>query len=93
MVGSSQFLQQGQRDGRLFFLNTVDWLTLGDELINIRSHGATDRPLKEISESEKFFLKFISIAGVPLLVVVFGLVRFFLRRRAKRLVEAYGSVS
>ena len=91
VVGNSQFLQQGQRDARLFFLNTVDWLTLGEELINIRSHGATNRPLKEVSESEKFFLKFISIAGVPLLVVAFGLVRFFLRRRAKRLVEAYGS--
>ena len=93
VVGNSQFLQQGQQDGRLFFLNTVDWLTLGDELINIRSHGTTNRPLKEISESEKFFLKFISIAGVPILVVAFGLVRFFLRRRAKRLVEAYGSMS
>ena len=93
VVGNSQFLQQGRRDGQLFFLNTVDWLTLGEELINIRSHGATDRPLKEVSESEKFFLKFISIAGVPLLVVAFGLVRFFLRRRAKRLVEAYGSMS
>ena len=91
VVGNSQFLQQGQQDARLFFLNTVDWLTLGEELINIRSHGATNRPLKEVSESEKFFLKFISIAGVPLLVVAFGLVRFFLRRRAKRLVEAYGS--
>ena len=93
VVGNSQFLQQGQRDARLFFLNTVDWLTLGEELINIRSHGATNRPLKEVSESEKFFLKFISIAGVPLLVVAFGLVRFFLRRRAKRLIEAYGSAS
>ena len=93
VVGNSQFLQQSQRDGQLFFLNTVDWLTLGEELINIRSHGATNRPLKEISESEKFFLKFISIAGVPILVVAFGLVRFFLRRRAKRLVEAYGSMS
>ena len=93
VVGNSQFLQQGQRDAQLFFLNTVDWLTLGEELINIRSHGATNRPLKEVSESEKFFLKFISIAGVPLLVIAFGLVRFFLRRRAKRLVEAYGSVS
>jgi gliding-associated putative ABC transporter substrate-binding component GldG len=93
VVGNSQFLQQGQRDGQLFFLNTVDWLTLGEELINIRSHGATNRPLKEISESEKFFLKFISIAGVPLLVIAFGLVRFFLRRRAKRMVEAYGSMS
>ena len=93
VVGNSQFLQQGRRDGQLFFLNTVDWLTLGEELINIRSHGATERPLKEVSESEKFFLKFISIAGVPILVVAFGLVRFFLRRRAKRLVEAYGSMS
>jgi len=93
VVGNSQFLQQGQRDGQLFFLNTVDWLTLGEELINIRSHGATNRPLKEIAESEKFFLKFVSIAGVPLLVIAFGLVRFFLRRRAKRLVEAYGSAS
>ena len=93
VLGNSQFLQQGRPDGQLFFLNTVDWLTLGEELINIRSHGVTDRPLKEISESEKFFLKFISIAGVPLLVIAFGLVRFFLRRRAKRMVEAYGSVS
>ena len=93
VVGNSQFLQQGRRDGQLFFLNTVDWLTLGEELINIRSHGVTNRPLKEVSESEKFFLKFISIAGVPILVVAFGLVRFFLRRRAKRLVEAYGSMS
>ena len=93
VVGNSQFLQQGRRDGQLFFLNTVDWLTLGEELINIRSHGVTNRPLKEVSESEKFFLKFISIAGVPILVVAFGLVRFFLRRRAKRLVEAYGSIS
>ena len=93
VVGNSQFSQQGRRDGQLFFLNTVDWLTLGEELINIRSHGVTNRPLKEVSESEKFFLKFISIAGVPILVVAFGLVRFFLRRRAKRLVEAYGSMS
>ena len=93
VVGNSQFLQQGRPDGQLFFLNTVDWLTLGEELINIRSHGATEHPLKEISESEKFFLKFISIAGVPILVIAFGLVRFFLRRRAKRMVEAYGSVS
>ena len=93
VVGNSQFLQQGRPDGQLFFLNTVDWLTLGEELINIRSHGVTNRPLKEVSEGEKFFLKFISIAGVPILVVAFGLVRFFLRRRAKRLVEAYGSMS
>ena len=92
VVGNAQFLEQGRPDGQLFFLNTVDWLTLGEDLINIRSHGVTERPLKEVSESEKFFLKFVSIAGVPILVVAFGLIRFFLRRRAKRLVEAYGTM-
>jgi gliding-associated putative ABC transporter substrate-binding component GldG len=92
VVGNSRFVQQGRPGGEIFFLNTVDWLTLGEDLISIRSHGVTDRPLKEASESEKFFLKFLSIAGVPMLVVVFGLVRFLLRRRAKRLVEAYGMV-
>jgi gliding-associated putative ABC transporter substrate-binding component GldG len=89
VVGNARFLQQGGPDGQIFFFNTVDWLTFGEDLINIRSHGVTDRPLKEVSEGEKFFLKFLSIAGIPILVVAFGLVRFFLRRRAKQLVEAY----
>jgi gliding-associated putative ABC transporter substrate-binding component GldG len=92
VVGNSQFLAQGRPDGQIFFFNTIDWLTLGEDLISIRSHGVTDRPLKDIPESEKFFLKFLSIAGIPILVVAFGLVRYFLRRRAKRLIEAYGAV-
>jgi gliding-associated putative ABC transporter substrate-binding component GldG len=92
VVGNSRFLEQGRPDGQIFFLNTVDWLTLGEDLINIRSHGVTDRPLKEVSESEKFFLKFFSMAGIPILVVAFGLIRYFLKRRAKRLIEAYGAM-
>ena len=92
VVGNSQFLVQGRPDGQIFFFNTIDWLTLGEDLISIRSHGVTDRPLKEVSESEKFFLKFLSIAGIPILVVAVGLIRYFLRRRAKRLVEAYGAI-
>jgi gliding-associated putative ABC transporter substrate-binding component GldG len=92
VVGNSAFLQFGGQNERTFFFNTIDWLTLGDDLIHIRSHGVTDRPLKEVSESEKSFLKFVSIAGVPILVVALGLIRYLLRRRAKRLVEAYGTV-
>ena len=92
VVGTVQFLTQLRPDGVNFFLNTVDWLTLGDALIGIRSHTITDRPLREVSEIEKNFIKYLCIVGVPLLVVVFGLLRYFLKRRAKRFVETYGSV-
>lgn len=92
VVGNSKFLEQGRPDGQLFFLNTVDWLTLGEDLISIRSHAITDRPLREVSESEKTFIRFICVFGIPLIVIAFGLLRYFLRRRAKRLVEAYSTV-
>ena len=92
VVGTAQFLTQLRPDGVNFFLNTVDWLTLGDALIGIRSHTITDRPLREVSEIEKNFIKYLCIVGIPLLVVVFGLLRYFLKRRAKRFVETYGSV-
>ena len=92
VLGNSAFLQFSGRDEQNFFFNTIDWLTLGDDLIHIRSHGVTDRPLKEVSEGQKLFLKFANIAGVPIVVVAFGLIRYLLRRRAKRLVETYGTV-
>ena len=92
VVGTAQFLTQLRPDGINFFLNTVDWLTLGDALIGIRSHTITDRPLREVSEIEKNFIKYLCIVGVPLIVIVFGLLRYFLKRRAKRFVETYGSV-
>ena len=92
VVGTAQFLTQLRPDGVDFFLNTVDWLTLGDALIGIRSHTITDRPLREVSEIEKNFIRYLCTIGIPLLVVVFGLLRYSLKRRAKRLVETYGSV-
>jgi ABC-2 type transport system permease protein len=92
VVGTSQFLAQGRQDGQIFFLNAVDSLTLGEELIGIRSQNVTDRPLRETSDSEKLLLKFLVIGGIPVVVAIFGITRYFLRRRAKRLVEEYGRI-
>ena len=92
VVGNSKFLEQGRPGGPLFFLNAVDWLTLGEDLISIRSRAVTDRPLREVSESEKNFIRFICVFGIPLIVIAFGVLRYYLRRRAKRLVETYATV-
>ncbi|MFH1681738.1 MAG: Gldg family protein [Candidatus Eisenbacteria bacterium] len=61
---------------RVFLENAVDWLTLGDDLIEIRSRAAADRPLREVSEKGKALARFLAVFGVPILVVLFGLVRF-----------------
>ena len=88
VVGTAQFLTQMRPDGINFFFNTLDWLTLGDTLIGIRSHAITDRPLREASEIEKNFIKYLCTVGVSFLVIIFGLVRYSLKRRAKRIVES-----
>ncbi|MCY3740160.1 MAG: Gldg family protein [Candidatus Poribacteria bacterium] len=93
VVGNAQFLTQMRPDGVNFFLNTVDWLTLGDALIGIRSQTITNRPLRDASEIEKNLIKYLCIAGIPLIVIIFGLLRYFLKSRAKRMVETFSTRS
>ena len=91
VVGTSQFLTQLNRDSVDFLLNSLDWLTLGETLIGIRSYTITDRPIEDVSGLVKNFIKYSCMIGIPLLVVIIGLIRYLLRRRVKRLVGAYGS--
>lgn len=91
VVGTAQILTQLNSHSATFFLNCVDWLTLGETLIGIRSHTITNRPLKNVEGFEKNFIKYFCIIGIPLLVIIFGLVRYLLKRRVKRLVGTYGS--
>lgn len=91
VIGTAQILDRINEHGAKFFLNCVDWLTLGETLIGIRSHTITNRPLKETSGFEKKFIKYMCTIGIPLVVVLFGLIRYLLKRRVKRLVGTYGS--
>jgi ABC-type uncharacterized transport system involved in gliding motility auxiliary subunit len=88
VVGSSRFINNDIitqfQDNQVFLLNITDWLTLGEQLIGIRSRGATDRPIKETTEYTKTLIKFLNMFAVPILLILFGLVRFYLRRRKKR---------
>lgn len=86
VVGNSNFIKdsflQSSPDNLLFFQNLVDSLTLDQDLINIRSKGITDRPLKEISDGTKMFIRYANIFSLTILVIAFGVIRYFLRRRS-----------
>ncbi len=82
IVGDSDFVAQGGSNTLLFY-NMIDGLTLGDDLIEIRSKGVTDRPLSDLSNPEKDAIKWGITLGVPLLFIFYGFYRRYRRQQKK----------
>ena len=57
---------------------------MGDQLIGIRSRASVNRPLVEISDNKKSMIRYINMFAIPFLVVIFGLIKYGLRRRRRR---------
>ena len=64
-----------------FLMNAIDDMTLDQSLIAIRSRSAFDLPLKELSATERQMVKFLGIFLMPLLVVLYGILRSVSRKR------------
>jgi len=96
VVGSSQivgnnFLSQFPAN-MTFVLNAIDWVALGNELIAIRSREVSDRPLdpeilKDEAEAKRNTIKFAGTFGMPILLTVYGMLRWLARRREKQAFE------
>lgn len=82
--GMSRYVPAYQVD-LAFFLNMIDWLAQDKDLSAIRAKTLTQRPITYASESTPFVLEAVNIVGVPLLFILFGIVRWRLRsaRRAR----------
>jgi ABC-2 type transport system permease protein len=86
VIGNARFIADNYapQSGNLeFFLNAVDWFTWGADLIGIRSRAITDRPIPIFTERQKAAIKFANIMAVPILMTLFGVVRFYIRRKRK----------
>jgi gliding-associated putative ABC transporter substrate-binding component GldG len=68
-------------------LNGVDYLAGDEELISIRSRGVTSRPLKQLSDGERSFWKWINIALPATLALIFALLRWRRNREQRRILE------
>ena len=66
-------------------MNSIDAITLGEELVTIRSKQPIDRSLTRISAPAKVGWKIFATFFVPLLIAVLGTFRMFLRRQTKQI--------
>lgn len=86
VVGDSDFVTDGfvnnNPDNLNLFLNLVDSLSLDDDLIKIRSKTVTSRPIEaDLSDSERARIRYMNVFGVTVVVIVFGIIRYYMRRR------------
>jgi ABC-type uncharacterized transport system involved in gliding motility auxiliary subunit len=87
VVGCSKMFEEmllNQAGHGLFLLNSVDAMTLGDDLISIRSQQFDSRTFGEVSDGKKLAFRVVNIALVPLFVVGFGLGNRMRRQRQSR---------
>ena len=84
VVGCSKLFEEmllEQAGHALLLLNSVDALTLGEDLISIRSKQFGARTFGEVSDGKKLTFRIVNIALVPVLAAAFGLGNRMRRRR------------
>jgi gliding-associated putative ABC transporter substrate-binding component GldG len=97
VVGDGEFAvaaqqqQQVNPDNINLLVNSIDWLSDDTGLVELRTRGATARPLDDIDDSKRTFLKYFNFLLPVILVLLYGLFRFQQNRviRLKRMEEGY----
>ncbi len=85
VVGDASFLESrftgSKPQNVLFAANAIDWLAQDESLIRIRSKNRTPPALAFTSDLSRNLMKWGNLVGVPLLYVLFGILRVGGRRR------------
>ncbi len=93
LVGSSELLKdnilddQGESPNTMFILNVVDALNHREDIAAMRSKEQRFNPLHDSDALTKTFIKTFNIAGLPVLVVLFGGFVWMRRRSRKKTIQ------
>jgi gliding-associated putative ABC transporter substrate-binding component GldG len=89
--GQQQQQQQINPDNVNLMVNSIDWLSDETGLIDLRSKGAKLRPLDQIEDGKKTFLKYLNFLLPILIIVGYGIYRMNRNRniRLKRMEAHY----
>ncbi|HLX13159.1 MAG TPA: Gldg family protein [Bacteroidota bacterium] len=94
IVGDGDFLQDqysgGNKDNIIFASNLIDYLADDIGLAAIRSRDTAPRPLEEVTEGTRNWVKMADLGGPPVLIMLFGIFRWRWRSAARKRLESRG---
>ncbi|MDY7030447.1 MAG: Gldg family protein [Thermodesulfobacteriota bacterium] len=79
--------EEGKSPNAMFIMNMIDYLNSREGFAVMRSKEQWFNPLDESGPATKTFVKSFNIAGLPVLVVIFGLFVWFRRHSRKRYIQ------
>lgn len=93
IMASSEMLKdnvldrEGKTPNALFILNVLDALNQREDIAVMRSKEQRFNPLRDTSTFGKTFIKAFNIAGLPVLVILFGLFIWIRRHSRKKQIQ------
>jgi ABC-type uncharacterized transport system involved in gliding motility auxiliary subunit len=93
LISSSEMLKdslldaEGQSPNAIFIMNAIDALNNREDIALMRSKEQRFNPLYETDATTKAVVKVFNIAGLPILVVIFGLAALLRRHRRKKHIQ------
>jgi len=89
--GEGQQAQQLSPDNVSLMVNSIDFLSDDTGLIDLRTKGVTSRPLDQVEDGKKAFLKWLNFLLPIILILIYGIFRMQQKRslRVKRMEQGY----
>lgn len=78
---------EGQSSNATFIMNVIDYLNGREDIAVMRGKEQRFNPLEDTRAGTKTFVKAFNIAGLPILVVIFGLGVWFRRHSRKKHIQ------
>lgn len=99
VLGDADFILNGDprqphqqsADNISLFVNTVDYLSDDTGLVDLRTKGITSRPIDQLDDGMRSFVKWLNVLLPIVLVILIGIIRQQQQRnlRIKRMEEGY----
>jgi len=89
--GEGEAFRRQPPDNISLMVNSIDYLSDDTGLIELRTKGVTSRPLEQIEDGKRTFLKYLNFLLPVILILIYGFIRLQYRRnlRIKRMEEGY----
>ncbi len=93
ITGRNIIDEEGKSPNAVFMHNVIDFMQGNYTIPQMRSKGLSFNPIKETSDTAKSVIKGVNIAGLPLLVILAGVLYMWRRKiRRKRIEEQFYSM-